>query len=40
MAQAQKQAAEKRIGFACPKCGLSLPDLEPRQFSFNSPFGV
>jgi len=26
--------------FACPKCGLSLPDLEPRQFSFNSPFGV
>jgi excinuclease ABC subunit A len=26
--------------FACPRCGLSLPDLEPRQFSFNSPFGV
>ena len=26
--------------FACPMCGLSLPDLEPRQFSFNSPFGV
>ena len=26
--------------FACPQCGLSLPDLEPRQFSFNSPFGV
>src|ERR1051326_6781516 len=26
--------------FACPKCGLSLPELEPRQFSFNSPFGV
>ena len=26
--------------FACPTCGLSLPDLEPRQFSFNSPFGV
>ncbi|MGQ0702867.1 MAG: excinuclease ABC subunit UvrA [Gemmatimonadales bacterium] len=26
--------------FACPVCGLSLPDLEPRQFSFNSPFGV
>ena len=26
--------------FACPVCGLSLPELEPRQFSFNSPFGT
>jgi excinuclease ABC subunit A len=26
--------------FACPTCGLSLAELEPRQFSFNSPFGV
>jgi excinuclease ABC subunit A len=26
--------------FACPVCGLSVPELEPRQFSFNSPFGV
>ncbi|MBW8840117.1 MAG: excinuclease ABC subunit UvrA, partial [Gemmatimonadetes bacterium] len=26
--------------FACPVCGLSLPELEPRQFSFNSPFGA
>ena len=26
--------------FSCPKCGLSLPELEPRQFSFNSPFGA
>jgi excinuclease ABC subunit A len=26
--------------FACPICGLSLPELEPRQFSFNSPFGT
>ncbi len=25
---------------ACPKCGLSLPDLEPRNFSFNSPHGA
>src|SRR5207249_4547975 len=25
---------------ACPTCGLSLPELEPRQFSFNSPFGA
>src|SRR5439155_9337780 len=26
--------------YACPKCGLSLLELEPRQFSFNSPFGA
>src|SRR5881296_767358 len=26
--------------YACPECGLSLPELEPRQFSFNSPYGA
>ncbi|HET9708165.1 MAG TPA: excinuclease ABC subunit UvrA [Gemmatimonadales bacterium] len=26
--------------WACPTCGLSLTELEPRQFSFNSPFGA
>jgi excinuclease ABC subunit A len=26
--------------FACPRCGYSLPELEPRQFSFNSPYGA
>ena len=25
---------------ACPYCGISLGDLEPRMFSFNSPFGA
>jgi excinuclease ABC subunit A len=25
---------------ACPQCGHSFQELEPRQFSFNSPFGV
>jgi excinuclease ABC subunit A len=25
---------------ACPKCGLSLPEVEPRLFSFNSPYGA
>ncbi|HVP39638.1 MAG TPA: excinuclease ABC subunit UvrA [Candidatus Saccharimonadales bacterium] len=25
---------------ACPKCGRSFPALEPRSFSFNSPFGA
>ncbi|MGQ0644099.1 MAG: excinuclease ABC subunit UvrA, partial [Elusimicrobiota bacterium] len=25
---------------ACVRCGLSLPDIEPRLFSFNSPYGA
>ena len=25
--------------FACPYCDFSLPELEPRMFSFNAPFG-
>ncbi|MBP3949996.1 excinuclease ABC subunit UvrA [Bacillus suaedae] len=25
---------------ACPECGFSIPALEPRMFSFNSPFGA
>ena len=25
---------------ACPDCGLSVPQLEPRSFSFNSPYGA
>src|SRR5690554_3778542 len=26
--------------FACPDCGISLPELSPRVFSFNSPYGA
>jgi excinuclease ABC subunit A len=26
--------------YACPVCGYSLVELEPRQFSFNSPYGA
>ena len=26
--------------YACPKCGFSIPKLEPRLFSFNAPFGA
>ncbi len=26
--------------FACPTCGINLPELEPRNFSFNSPHGA
>jgi len=26
--------------FACVECGISLPEIAPRMFSFNSPFGA
>ena len=26
--------------FACPDCGVSFEELEPRTFSFNSPYGA
>ena len=26
--------------FACPHCEFSLPELEPRMFSFNAPYGA
>ncbi len=26
--------------YACPDCGISIEEIEPRQFSFNSPFGA
>ncbi len=26
--------------YACANCGLGIPELEPRHFSFNSPFGA
>ncbi|MDO4488672.1 MAG: excinuclease ABC subunit UvrA [Eubacteriales bacterium] len=26
--------------FACPDCGISVEEIEPRSFSFNNPFGA
>src|ERR1700732_4360223 len=34
---AEKVFSEK---LACPECGISFPQLEPRSFSFNSPYGA
>jgi excinuclease ABC subunit A len=28
------------IGATCPKCGTAVDELEPRHFSFNSPYGA
>ena len=39
----KKEEAEQHLfseKFSCPHCNLSLPELEPRMFSFNSPIGA
>jgi len=40
----KKKPAEQEILFseqlACPDCGISFEKLEPRMFSFNSPYGA
>ncbi len=28
------------LSFACPDCGVSIEEVEPRSFSFNNPFGA
>ena len=28
------------MSFACPDCGVSVDEVEPRSFSFNNPFGA
>ncbi|MBS1724956.1 MAG: excinuclease ABC subunit UvrA [Armatimonadetes bacterium] len=35
-------ASEKTFSehYSCPECGFSMPELEPRVFSFNSPYGA
>ncbi len=43
-ADASKDYVEEEVFFsqknACPDCGISIPDLQPRLFSFNNPFGA
>ena len=38
------ESGEEEVFFsqknACPDCGISIPDLQPRLFSFNNPFGA
>src|SRR5438128_1774549 len=42
VASAEKGGAVELFSekYGCPVCGISLPELEPRHFSFNSPFGA
>ena len=38
----EKKSAERLIteNYACPDCDVTLPQIEPRLFSFNSPIGA
>ena len=40
VARPEKQDMVFSEHFACENCHISLPDIEPRLFSFNSPFGA
>jgi excinuclease ABC subunit A len=40
IAEVDGQARTYSERFACPECGISLPELAPRIFSFNSPHGA
>lgn len=35
-----KQTLAFSNSFSCPDCGISIPPIEPRSFSFNNPFGA
>ena len=42
LSKEEKKEVEKdySANMACPKCGMSFPDIQPRMFSFNSPIGA
>ncbi len=35
-----KQPVLYSTNYACPECGFSFPELSPRMFSFNNPYGA
>ncbi len=36
----EEQDLEFSQNYACPDCGISLAELEPRMFSYNTPYGA
>ncbi len=40
MIRHNEQIEQFSSSFACEKCGFSVPEIEPRLFSFNAPFGA
>ena len=39
-AKTQNEIITFSQNFACPDCGISIDEIEPRSFSFNNPFGA
>ncbi len=37
---AEQEPLNFSLSFACPDCGISIDEVEPRSFSFNNPFGA
>ncbi|MFV0246958.1 MAG: excinuclease ABC subunit UvrA [Mycoplasmatales bacterium] len=35
----EKELEEYSSNFSCPECGFTVPEIEPRLFSFNAPYG-
>ncbi len=44
IALVREKSGEREVLFSqkssCPTCGISIPELQPRLFSFNNPFGA
>ena len=38
--KAENEVINFSQNFACPDCGISIEEIEPRSFSFNNPFGA
>ena len=38
--EAENEVINFSQNFACPDCGISIEEIEPRSFSFNNPFGA
>lgn len=38
--ETQAQELMFSLSFSCPDCGISMPEVEPRSFSFNNPAGA
>ncbi len=38
--RAEEETQVYSTNYACPEHGISLPELQPRMFSFNNPFGA
>lgn len=38
--ESEEEVLSFSFNYACPDCGISMEEIEPRSFSFNNPFGA